>query len=67
MRLTVDIEDSLLNDLVAMTGESKKSPAIAKVVNEWVRRQKAKRFGQKIMEGHYNYPSSNEDVEGLDR
>ena len=66
MRITVDIEDSILNELVLMTGESKKSPAISKVVTEWVKRQKAKEFGRKLMEGHFNYPVSSEEIEGLD-
>jgi hypothetical protein len=67
MRITVDIAEDVLNDLVAMTGESKKSPAISRVVTDWVKRQKAKAFGKRIMEGHYDYPSTNEEVENLDR
>jgi hypothetical protein len=67
VRITVDIEEEVLNDLVAMTGESKKSPAISRVVTDWVKRQKAKAFGKRIMEGHYDYPSTNEEIEGLDR
>jgi hypothetical protein len=67
MRITVDIDEAILNDLVAMTGESKKSPAISRVVNDWVKWQKAKAFGKRIMDGHYDYPSNNEEIEGLDR
>jgi hypothetical protein len=67
MRITVDIDEAILNDLVAMTGESKKSPAISKVVTDWVKRQKAKAFGKRIMEGYYDYPSTNEEIEKLDR
>ena len=67
MRITVDIDETVLNDLVAMTGETKKSPAISKVVTDWVKRQKAKAFGKRIMEGYYDYPSTSEEIEGLDR
>ena len=49
------------------TGESKKSPAIAQVVNEFVRRQKAKEFGGLIMEGAFDYPCSLEEIQELDR
>ncbi len=66
MRITVDIADEVLNDLVIMTGETKKSPAVSRVVTEWVKRQKAKAFGKRIMEGHYDYPSTNQEIEGLD-
>ena len=67
MRITVDIEDHVLNDLVAMTGETKKSPAVSKVVTDWVKRQKAKEFGRKLREGYFDYPCTNDEIEGLDR
>ena len=42
MRITVDIEEGVLNDLAVLTGESKKSPAVAKAVIEFVKRAKAR-------------------------
>ena len=46
MRITVDIEDSVLNELVAITGETKKSPAISLAVVEFVKRKRAREFGR---------------------
>jgi len=53
MRITVDIEDSVLKDLVAITGETKKSPAINLAVEEFVKRKKAREFGRLIREGAF--------------
>ncbi|HEX8373058.1 MAG TPA: type II toxin-antitoxin system VapB family antitoxin [Chthoniobacterales bacterium] len=53
MRITVDIDESVLKDLEAITGESKKSPAISLAVEEFVKRQKAKEFGRLIREGAF--------------
>lgn len=53
MRITVDIEDSVLEDLVAITGETKKSPAISKAVEEFVKRKKAREFGRLLREGAF--------------
>lgn len=63
MRITVDIDDSILDDLSKMTGENKKSPAIAKAVTEYVKRQKAKEFARLLREGSFDYPSTNEEIE----
>jgi metal-responsive CopG/Arc/MetJ family transcriptional regulator len=63
MRITVDIEDDVLDELSKMTGESKKSPAIAKAVTEYVKRQKAKEFVRLLREGDFDYPSTNEEIE----
>ncbi len=53
MRITVDIEDSVLKELSILTGETKKSPAVAKAVTEFVKRQRAREFGRLLMEGDF--------------
>ena len=63
MRITVDIEDAVLEELSKITGESKKSPAIAKAVTEYVKRQKAKEFARLLREGDFDYSTTNEEVE----
>jgi Arc/MetJ family transcription regulator len=63
MRITVDIDEAVLDDLVRMTGESKKSPAIAKAVTDFVKRKMAKEFGRELREGVFDYPLTNEGIE----
>jgi hypothetical protein len=66
MRVTVDIDEAVLKELSRLSGEKKNSPAIAKVVKDWVRRQKAKEFGNRIMEGFFDYPLTNDQIEEAD-
>lgn len=63
MRITVDIDDATLDELVKVTGETKKSPAVAKAVTEFVRRAKMKEFGKLLREGSFDYPATNDEIE----
>ena len=66
MRITVDIEETTINELLRLMGEKKKSPAVSKAVTEYVKRCKSKEFGRLLREGHFDFPLTNEDVEKLD-
>lgn len=63
MRITVDIDEETLNALSEITGESKKSPAVARAVVEYVKREKAKEFGKLLREGSFDYPATNDEIE----
>lgn len=56
MRISVEIDDAILSDVMALTGEKSKSPALAKAVTEFVRRARAREFGRLIREGTFDYP-----------
>jgi Arc/MetJ family transcription regulator len=66
MRITVDIEDEVLAELLKITGDKNKSPAVARAVTEFVRRKQAREFGRMIREGVFDYPAPAEDAAGLD-
>jgi Arc/MetJ family transcription regulator len=63
MRITVDIDEGVLDELVKLTGETKKSPAVSKAVVEFVRRKKAREFGKMLREGAFDFTVTNDDVE----
>jgi Arc/MetJ family transcription regulator len=65
MRLTVDVADELLDDVCRIMNEQKKSPAVAKALAEFVRRENARNFGQLLRKGEFDYPVSNAEVEKL--
>jgi Bacterial antitoxin of type II TA system, VapB len=65
MRITVDIKDDVLDELSKLTGEDKKSPAVAFAVSEYVKREKAKEFGKFLREGVFDYPATNDEIEKL--
>lgn len=67
MRITVDIDEATLEDLARITGESKKSPAVAKAVTEFVNRKKAREFGTLLREGAFDYEMTNDEIEAADR
>ena len=67
MRVTVDIEEEVLEKVLKITGEKSKSPALAKAVKEFVNRATAREFGARIREGVFDYDLSDEELEKLDR
>ncbi len=66
MRITVDIEEAIVADLMKLTGEKMKSPAVSKAVEEFVKRKKAKEFGRMLREGAFDYPTTNAASEKMD-
>jgi len=62
----VEINDAVIDDLMRITGEKMKSPAVSKAVEEFVKRKKAKEFGRNLREGVFDYPVTNEAIEKLD-
>jgi Arc/MetJ family transcription regulator len=66
VRITVDIEEDVLSDLMEITGDKNKSPAVDRAVTEFVRRKKAKEFGRLIREGAFDYPAPATDPAGHD-
>jgi hypothetical protein len=67
MRISVEIEESQLKELLRLTGESKMSPAVSKVVSEFLNRKKAREFGRLLREGAFDYGATNDEVEAQDR
>ena len=65
MRITVNIDEKILDDLTKIMGERKKSPAISKAVTAFVKRTKAKEFGRLLREGAFDFPMTNEELEKL--
>jgi metal-responsive CopG/Arc/MetJ family transcriptional regulator len=63
MRITVDIKDETLDELSRITGQAKRSPAVAFAVGEYIRREKAKEFGKLLREGAFDYPATNDEIE----
>lgn len=63
MKITVELDDQTLDELLAATGEHKKGPAVAQAVEEFLKRKKAREFGRLLMEGAFDYPAPGEDAE----
>lgn len=66
VRITVDIDEDVLADLMEITGDRNKSPAVAKAVTEYVRRIRAREFGRLIRDGAFDYPDAAKGGHGED-
>jgi len=53
MKVTVDIPDSELAEVCRFTGESKKGPAILKMVNDALMMKRRARLSQKFISGEW--------------
>ena len=66
MRMTVDLDEKTLDELLKVTGLKKNSPAVAFAVRDFLNRKKARDFGRMLREGAFDYPATNEQVEQRD-
>jgi hypothetical protein len=66
MRMTVDLDKDILDELLKVTGHRKNSPAVAFAVRDFVNRKKAKDFGRMLREGAFDYPATNDEIEKRD-
>jgi metal-responsive CopG/Arc/MetJ family transcriptional regulator len=67
MRITVDIEDNKLNAILKWTRQTKKSPAIAAALNEYLEQKRRQALLEKVFAGKTDYAASNEKIEALAR
>ena len=55
MRISVDVSEDILQEVMAMTGEKSKGASLSKAVMEFVKRRKAREFGKLMREGAFDY------------
>jgi len=53
MKVTVEIPESELREICRVTGESKKGPAIRKLVTDALQMKRRERFAQKFISGEW--------------
>ena len=65
MRITIEIDEKTLESVQHLTKQSKKSPAVANALDEYIRLKTAREFLTKVMEGKTDYSMSNDEIETL--
>lgn len=65
MRITVDIDDAKLDEVLAVTGQKKKSPAVAVALDEFLEHRRRQAFLARVKAGKTDYQASNDEVETL--
>lgn len=63
MRISVEIDEEILREVMALTGETQKSPALSKAIEEFVLRRRTREFGRFIREGVFDYGGESEGEE----
>lgn len=63
MRITVDIDENMLSEVLHITGIKKKSPAINKALQSYLRKTKKRNLIEKVMSGKTDYSATNEELE----
>lgn len=65
MRITVDIEQKKLRSILKLTSQTKKSPAVAQALDEFIEQRQRQEFLAKVMAGGTDYRASNDELESL--
>lgn len=63
MRITVELDEKTMQSIQHLTGLNKKSPAISKALNDYLRAAKKRRLIQCVMDGKSDYSTTNEELE----
>lgn len=64
MRVSVEIDEATLKEVMVLTGETHKSPALSRAVTEFIRRSKTREFGRLIREGAFDYADASDTEAG---
>ncbi len=65
MRITIDIEEKKLRSILKLTRQTKKSPAVARALDEFLENRERQTFLAKVMAGNTDYRMSNDEIEAL--
>ena len=66
MRITFEIDANDLKQIQKITGQKKKSPAVAKALADYLQMRRRRAFIEKAMSGQTDYGMTNEELEALD-
>ena len=65
MRITVDIDDNEMKEVMQVTGRKKKSTAVSAAVTEYLRLHRVDRLIRRVREGKVGYGRTNEELESM--
>lgn len=63
MRITIEIEEKKLTSILKETRQTKKSPAVAAALDEYLGLKSRQRFVAKVMAGKTSYGAGNREIE----
>jgi Arc/MetJ family transcription regulator len=66
MRITIDVDASELKQIQRITGQKKKSPAIAQALSQFLRQQERQHFLERALSGQTDFSLTNDELEARD-
>jgi Arc/MetJ family transcription regulator len=66
MRITIDIGAKQLTRIQKITGEKKKSPAVARALAEYLNWRQRHQFVERVLAGKTDFALTNRDLEARD-
>ena len=67
MRITIEIDENILQEIQEVTAIPKKSPAIQKALEMYLRTIRKKRLLDKVLAGQTDYHLTNDELEEMSR
>ncbi|MBC8245105.1 MAG: type II toxin-antitoxin system VapB family antitoxin [Verrucomicrobia bacterium] len=67
MRITVDIAEKKMREILKVTRQKKKSPAVAQALDEYLKNRRRQAFLNKVLSGQTDYAATNDEVESFAR
>jgi hypothetical protein len=65
MKVTVEIEASVLKEIQEATGIRKRSPAITRAAEEFARSERRRKLVRRALDGKSDYSLTNDELESL--
>jgi len=65
MRMTIDIDEKSLNEIMKFTHIKKKSPAVSKAIDCFCKEIRRKEILEKVLSGKTDYSLTNKQLEDL--
>lgn len=66
MRITIELEAEHLRQIQKITGQKKKSPAVADALSEFIQQHQRRRFIERALSGQTDFSLTNEELEAHD-
>lgn len=63
MRVTVQIDESRLKKIQALTKQNKVSPAISAALDDYIKKEEKRAFIKSVLDGEIDYDLTNEEIE----
>jgi Arc/MetJ family transcription regulator len=66
MRITIELDAENMMQIQKITGQKKKSPAVARALSEFIHQHQRRQFIERALSGQTDFSLTNEELEARD-